>query len=685
MAAVALVLDCGRPVNSGPGDLANVQKFLGSDYRVRQVDDRPSSMRLPNETIQQIYLLLAPDDYNRGGWWSSLLQLMTPLNITRLFSLNQERIMSKWISRECALANLKKSAFKEVGHTAFHGLVPGSTVGALHGALVFTVSLCGRFLLATHGRTVYVYELNHVCSSPRSTWSSKALGLPRPVATVICPRQVISCSMDTSAGRHAVAVLMEGRMGMRVGKSKSTSANTSNEGSGLSTPNSISLASPASPPVEEGPRSVYRRICHPDDPPRSVALCPQRNCVAFGYALTNQDLSRWFPLASPSDYLYFLPARRGVDTGKKLRLISSAAALGDDVGPTSFVRSGSNGVVSVMGAGTGGTVIHDIHSRPCVRPRDLLDQRLPSDGLVRRVSASSADHYRAVPLNPKTGNLCLGTDAPFGSLNRLIRKVWFRPPSAASSPADTRHGVRVAATFSVSSGGSMRVKSDEVTSRRAAPQSGVDSDEQIVVFYTIPPDMFHDISQGNVGPSRRPSWNEEAETLSEWVNWRPEENYREIDVFGSPFQDNAAVYPLEIQGQPVAICSNLVELALDSGPNMVIWAFSAEGWARTWAMHVGREEAFSRAAVQHDGSVRHVDPDGNIVMAEVEMVDTSDSTGMALPLLDGAECRTRWTNPSVERYRRLMAGRNGDRMSGTVSVDLVEEVSGITRMDVELR
>lgn len=40
MAAVALVLDCGRPVNSGPGDLANVQKFLGSDYRVPQVDGR---------------------------------------------------------------------------------------------------------------------------------------------------------------------------------------------------------------------------------------------------------------------------------------------------------------------------------------------------------------------------------------------------------------------------------------------------------------------------------------------------------------------------------------------------------------------------------------------------------------------------------------------------------------------
>ncbi|KAK7403160.1 hypothetical protein QQX98_011064 [Neonectria punicea] len=495
-------------------------------------------------------------------------------------------------------------------------------------------------------------------------------------------------------------------MAERVGTSKPTSANTSNEGSGPSTPSANSLAAPAC-------------ICQVNPVSRAPPIEED--------ALTNQDLSRWFPLASPSDFLYFLPARRGIDTGKKLRLISSAAALGNAFGPvgnifqgfeTSFIRSGSSGVVSVMDTGSGGTVTHDIHSvndlssvRSCVRPRDLLDQRLPTDGAVRRVSARSADHYRAVPLSdgyhilftdPKTGNLCLGTDAPVGSLNRLIRKVWFRPPAAASSPlpvlytagADTRHGVRVAATFSVNSGDSLRVKSDEVTSLAAAPQSDVGSDKQIVVFYTIPPDMFHDISQGSSSMTssyRRAAEQEEEENLSEWVNWRPEENYGEIDIFDNPFQDSA-VYPLEIQGQPVAICSNLVELALDSGPDMVIWAFSAEGWARTWSMHVGREEAFIRAAVQHDGSVRHVDPEGNTEMAEVETLSTSDISGTAFPfpLLDGAECTggprwTRWTNPSVERYRRLMAGWEGDRMSGTVSVDLVEEVSGITRMDVELR
>ncbi len=87
-------------------------------------------------------------------------------------------------------------------------------------------------------------------------------------------------------------------------------------------------------PVENGPRSIYRNLCSAEDPPRSVAICPQRRCVAFGCAagielhwidaLTGQDLNRWFPLTAPSDFLYFLPPRPGVDSAKKLRLISSA-------------------------------------------------------------------------------------------------------------------------------------------------------------------------------------------------------------------------------------------------------------------------------------------------------------------------------------------------------------------------
>ncbi|KAM6521435.1 hypothetical protein FSOLCH5_15545 [Fusarium solani] len=245
MAALALVSGPG-PIRIVPAGVANVHRLPGSDYGILGLDDTPLSTRLPYEIMQQIYLYLDPEDFNaarftsrswfraglcpsllvemlkRGGWWSSLQQISEPLRITRPRNiLDQERLMSKWISRECDLASMKGSAFKQVGFTDFSGLVPGSTTARLHGTLVFTMSLCGRFLMVTHGRTIYVYELNHVCFSRRLSWSlplrpreGRRLGMLRPAATVVCPRRVISCSMDTSSGRNAVAVLMEGRMGI---------------------------------------------------------------------------------------------------------------------------------------------------------------------------------------------------------------------------------------------------------------------------------------------------------------------------------------------------------------------------------------------------------------------------------------------------------------------------------------
>ncbi|KAM5362371.1 hypothetical protein ACJZ2D_012576 [Fusarium nematophilum] len=687
MTIAALVFDGIGPINVGPASAANVQRLPGDEYGALCHDDRPLSTRLPNEIVQQIYSLLAPEDYDaarytcrswffaslersllvkilkRGGWWSSLQQIFNPLSVTRLININQERIMSKWISRECDLSSPKRSAFEQVGLTDFSGLVPGSTADGLHGTLVFTTSLCGRFLMVTHGRSLYVYELNHVCFNRRSSWSvplrpheHRPLGLIRPMAMIVCPKRVISCSMDTSAGRYSVALLMEGRMGM----------------------------------VD---------------------------------ALTNHDLSRWFPLSSPSDFLYFLPARSGSETGKKLRLISSTAALGNLLGPvgnifrgfeTNASWAGSSPGVTVMDPGGGDAIVHDIHTvadlpsqRPFAQARDGREQQQGRTSLGR-ISASGVDHHRAIPLSdghhllftdPKTGNLCLGTDAPVGSLNRLIRKVWFRPPANASSPlavlytagADTRHGVRVVATFSVSSGDSMQLNSDEATGNSSDPPSTVDADKQMIVFYTIPPDMFLVISRGrSLHSSIRTAEDMEMDGLSGWVDWRPEGSYRDVGFSDDRFSEGRT-YPLEIRGQPVAICSNLVELALDSGPDMVLWAFSAQGWARTWAMHAGREDAFNHTVVQQDGSLRQVDLEGDYAMAEVETaagVSATDARGSHVFDASGpryAGTFSPWMNPSVERYRRLISGLQGEGMGGTVSVDLVEEVNGIARMDVELR
>ena len=39
-------------------------------------------------------------------------------------------------------------------------------------------------------------------------------GQLRPVTSVICPRRVLACSMDTSSERYAIAALLDGRMGV---------------------------------------------------------------------------------------------------------------------------------------------------------------------------------------------------------------------------------------------------------------------------------------------------------------------------------------------------------------------------------------------------------------------------------------------------------------------------------------
>jgi hypothetical protein len=103
----------------------------------------------------------------------------------------------------------------------------------------------------------------------------------------------------------------------------------------------------------------------------------------YGQALiqANAKLLRWFPLAAPSDYLYFVPPRANEQgtSNTKLRLISSAA------GPEEFV---------------------------------------------------DADHYRAIPLSdghilftdPESGHLYLGSDKP-GGPTKLRREVVCLPPS----------------------------------------------------------------------------------------------------------------------------------------------------------------------------------------------------------------------------------------------------------------
>lgn len=362
MAVVALVSHDDRCIRPLPGQLEQVERVWGEDYNRTCVETDgmiaeleilrrtillmtvywpviPSSMRLPTEILLYVYAYLSTADFNaarhtcriwfsasldrtllmqmlkQAGWWSSILRIITPMGLARSPGISQERMMSKWLSRECNLADPRGCSFVQVGETDFRRLVVGRRTDELHGEVSFTVSLCGRYLIATLDQLAYIYELNHVCQPGRSAWSiplrrrqGMPLGFMRPAASIICPRRILCASMDTSSGRHSVAFLMEGRVGMvceitkdeqplsklsPLASSSSYFPEPSKTGSlptsAANSPTDSNKScicherSPQEPPfVEAGERSVYRSICNADDPPRSVAICPQRNCVAFG-------------------------------------------------------------------------------------------------------------------------------------------------------------------------------------------------------------------------------------------------------------------------------------------------------------------------------------------------------------------------------------------------------------------
>lgn len=334
---------------------------------------------------------------------------------------------------------------------------------------------------------------------------------------------------------------------------------------------------------------------------------------------------------------------------------------------------------------------------------DLLGPPTISDNLLRRISSESADHFRAIPLSdgyhilftdPRTGYLCLGTDAPVGSLTRLLRKVWFRPPHGAISPvpilytagADIRHGVRVVATYAIHRGNQLE---QEVFSRDHHSMSEPANsclNRQIVVFYTVPPDVFHNMTRTN--PIPQTFEHAFADGREQWLHrsalWHTEHNNGVLDLLGDPIR-NSPAYPFEISGQPVAVCSNLTELALDSSPDMIIWAFSVEGWARTWAIEDGRFDPFMKTAVQRDGSLRRIDLDGDLLMPDAPLDSAPADVSVGdLDLFDGAAgsapygsvANSYWDGS--ERLAELLRLRN------PIHIDFVEEMDRITRVDLEI-
>jgi hypothetical protein len=297
---------------------------------------------------------------HRGGWSSSAGAYGGSIdfpNHTSSGASNQseEWLISRKLARQCALA----SDWTGNGLDSRSVLVENSQIDLIElakedstttsdqcGILVFSTSQCGRFMLAARDALVYIYESKD--------------GSLVPITTLVCPRQVLSMSMAASSGRGAVAMLLEGRLGMvcDLGYGCECKHQCQERVSGENCPASkwscglrcsfldaqkdgteqitavelrsdfqrvgledvhdprthelnlvnptwtLDVRGPSScrTPIVCGKSAFYRHLCSWHDPPRSISVCSQRRCVAFGCsvgielhwinAVTGQNLSR---------------------------------------------------------------------------------------------------------------------------------------------------------------------------------------------------------------------------------------------------------------------------------------------------------------------------------------------------------------------------------------------------------
>ncbi len=223
----------------------------------------PAASRLPIEILQQIYYQLPPSDFDAarhtcrfwlfasldkslltsqlidGGWHAGAEQDIqdasdyfgrnrsrtsgpstSPIDSTNICqSVSAEWILSKRLSAEVRLCpEWRGMEFNHASSTGrppidrrinLHAVKPPmrkslacrGTVPSIPPA-TFTVSGCGKFVLLVQDRLVFIYGL------PNSG------DVMKPLTSIFCHRRISKVSMDTSCGRYAVAILLEGRIGV---------------------------------------------------------------------------------------------------------------------------------------------------------------------------------------------------------------------------------------------------------------------------------------------------------------------------------------------------------------------------------------------------------------------------------------------------------------------------------------
>lgn len=623
----------------------------------------------PPEILLQIFSMLSPQDFDnarrtcsqwmrvslnkslleymlkRAGWWDTWQQDCQTHYPSHSTEDSLVWKMSRRFATECLLSgrktNTEKRGFLATSVVDFSRLSNTRRVSkprkssSHHSASVFkkrelaamskfNVSSCGNYLLVTTGCTIFVYRLlnRKLARSHKVSLEDMADIDIAPVTTIPCSSEVLTAVMDTSTRKFVVAALLRGRIGVICDVNMDDgAANNPSDASGKSAPNSDGLTSngdkntdslcnemrgfePVSP-------QYYYDICSPEDPPRNVSICPGRRCIAFGCGSgielhwvcesTNQHYRRHFPMTQPSEILHFLPNRP--ETPMELRLISSLAGPGMPGCQCHMRPNGSD--------------------RPPCQIHLLTDvqqsftQYAPENS--RRpsvVRATHCHHYRAVPINdgmhilfiePRTGLLCIGSDAPIGGPTSLTRALLCIPPFMRDSSDSTKAGL-APTVFAAGSDLSWGLRVVAAYGDR-------------IILYSVPLDVFNVIKkdherQGDsvMGDSdlARDLFLDGDRTTKRRESTVPNQNGDWEFLLSVSYRPTTMMWPFKIYGKEIGRMDNVVELALQSSHGGArVWAFGASGSTKLFDVDTFTSPDLSPAEVPCKSLA--IEPDGSVL------------------------------------------------------------------------
>lgn len=526
----------------------------------------------------------------RAGWWDAWLKDCDKKQPRR--PAGQESNvwrMSRRFATECLLsgrkANVERPGFLETAVVNFSGLaqdLPSKTRGVhsqapsttsrgdkSHTTSTFSVSSCSNYLLVTTGRMIHIFRLR----DRRYEQDSDSVF----ITSISCPSEVLSATLDTTKPRFVVAALLRNRMGMVCDVDVPVEDTPSTAGSVDPTTITQTNSRRTSHAGIYSPYYYYN-VCSEDHPPRTIALCPGRRCVAFGCAggieihwvdeTTHQDQRRHFPMSQPSEILHFLP--NSPEAPMEMRLISSLAGPG------------------VHECACRQSPFPD-HPKKCqfhllADVQSFSRRAPPNTSSLSLVRATHCHHYRAIPINdgfhivfvePRTGLLCIGSDAPIGGPTSLTRAFVCVPPFG-KDPADPTKEARVPTAFAVGSDLSWGLRV-------------VAAYQDRIVVYSVPLDVFNvirkererqgDSVMGDSDLAR--DWFVDSERFRKRRESLVQNQNGDWEFMLSlSYRPTATMWPFKIYGKEIGRVDNLVELSLQSGHGGArVWAFAASGQA----------------------------------------------------------------------------------------------------------